>query len=180
MRKVTYPIHVNLNEIPDEGRTFHYSNDSAELTDTLQDLVGSHPYRAEVRLKPIGNVYEISGDIDTQVTSACSRCGQDFDQDFKHHFHELIVIEKERPRRTRRGHVNHSENQDSGPFCNYRQDNNFNVAEFVHEQIASHEAYATACGKPSCEELLKKYQPTQEETLKGESPFAVLKNLKPH
>lgn len=178
MRKVTYPTRVTLSEIPLEGRTYHFSKDSGELNESLKDLIGDHDYQVEITLRPLGNVFEISGLIKTNRDISCSRCARDIKQAINKPFTELIVIEDDRPRKTRSGHVS-NESLASGPYCNYVKSEVFSLTDFIHEQIATEETFLVECGLPDCEDLLSQYQGELPPENEKNNPFAVLKNLKP-
>jgi len=173
MRKVTYPTRVVLSEIPHEGRNYLYDQDGGDLNQALDDLIGDAPFKVDLHLKPIGNVYEIAGTILTERQLPCSRCGEDTKSEVKINLHELIVVEKERPRKSSSSHVSHSE-EASGPFCNYISQPILNLGEFVHEQIAASEPYTIYCQRPDCEEIVI----DKTEGFEKQSPFAILKDLK--
>lgn len=174
MKKYTYPTRVQLTDIPDEGRDFHYSHESGELNQTLMDLIGKNAYSVDLKLQPMGNVYSISGDIRTQLPTQCSRCGRDMEYPVSDNFNELIVVEKPRPRNSE---SSHSISDDSSLFCNHVSSPYFNLGEFIHEHIAASEPFVVECQRPDCETHLQQSQTPIEIT--KENPFSVLKNFKP-
>lgn len=178
MKKYTYPTRVHLNEIPDEGRDFHFDNESGELNQMLGDLIGTNTFRADLRIQPMGNVFSISGDIQTRLETECSRCGRDMEYPVQDNFSELIVVEKPRPRNSESSHVLPD---DSSVFCNHISDPAFNLGEFVHEHIAASEPYVVQCQRTDCEDFVKAAQERQgpPPLMTPESPFAALKNFKP-
>lgn len=180
MRKVTYPTRVALSEIPDEGRQMTFDSEGAELTPQLQDLIKNSPYNVEISLRPMGNVYEITGKVASHMDIPCSRCGTDVATPVNVNFNELIVIEKARPRKSSTTHVSNTE-EGEGPFCNYVQSDMFDLGEFIHEQLASNEPYQVRCGQDSCVDIVNLLQQNEAAAFvepEKDSPFAVLKNLK--
>ncbi len=178
--KYFHPTLISLSEIKPEGQEFPFSETTGELTPHLKDLIDDHPYKATLFLKPLGNVFEISGEISTKMDLPCAKCGRDLEYPIEDHFHELILVEKDRPRNSSGSHAAH-EVDASGPFCNHVQSDRFNLAEFVHEHIAASEPYVAHCGRPDCEMHMQALQDEipQIDTEKGTNPFAILKNFKP-
>lgn len=176
-KKITYPTSVNLKELEDGDETFHFSRESGELNSALQDLVKNHAYDVELHLRPMGNAFEISGHISTQMDLICARCGRDMIEPIKDDFNELIVVMKEKPRA---GHSGHTGGELSdGPFCNYLTSYQFNLADFIHEHIAAVEPHTPHCSRSDCETHLKQLQETLGLAAEDQptSPFEVLKNL---
>lgn len=83
MRHTKYPTFINLKELEDQGEEFNFSRESAELNKALFDLIGDHAYICEIAMRPMGNAFEITGKIDTQITLPCARCGRDMEQKYK-------------------------------------------------------------------------------------------------
>lgn len=178
MKKYIYPTYIQLNELPEEGRSYHFDRESGELNKILEDLVGQNPYSVDLFIQPMGNVFSISGDLHTKVGTQCARCGRDMDHPVDENFSELIVVEKPRPRSSS---TSHSLADGSSVYCNHITGNSFSLGEFVHEQIAANEPYVVRCNREDCEDHLQSTQgplPTPAE-LPKENPFAVLKNFKP-
>lgn len=174
MRKSSYPTRIRLDEVSANGEDFAYSKQSGELNQSLKDLIGNREYSVKVHLKPMGNVYEITCDLETSIELQCSRCGRITEQELQANSHELLVIEKSRPRNSKSAGSS-QESAPSGPFCNYIPSSDFNIAEFIHEQIASNEPYIVECGRSDCQSVMDSLQgdPISEK----ESPFAALKGL---
>lgn len=178
MRKATYPTFINLKELEAEAEEFQFSRNSGELNSALADLIGVHPYDAELALKSVGNAYEITGKISTQMTLPCARCGRDMIQKIEDNFQELIVVLKEQPRA---GHSGHTGSHEHGPFCNYTTSSQFDLAEFVREHIAAAEPYAPQCRQLDCEMHYLAAQKSAKgfDAEEPTNPFAVLKNITP-
>lgn len=174
----TYPISVLLSSLNENGEKYSYSQTTGELTATLKDLISNDPYAVTVEIRPLGNAFEISGLVDTQLRLNCSHCGRDTTYKVNNEFRELILVEDERPRG---GHTGHSGGDlvNDGPYCNYVNSYNFNIADFIHEQIASQEPYIVECGLNDCETVMKAAQLSASAAENADfSPFSVLKNLK--
>jgi uncharacterized metal-binding protein YceD (DUF177 family) len=169
-----YRTSVNLKEIGLEGESFHYTRKAGELNKRLADLIGNHDYSVNLTIRPMGNVFEISGDISTQMDLLCARCGRDAKEKIGEKFNEIILVLDERPRA---GHSGHTGTTDEGPFCNYVTSYTFDLAEFVHEHIAAAEPYKPLCSEPDCEEVYKKAQILDTSPEIENNPFAVLKEL---
>jgi uncharacterized metal-binding protein YceD (DUF177 family) len=174
----TYPTSVMLPSLQESGETYKYTNATGELTKSLEDLIGSSPYSVNIVLKPMGNAFEISGDIKTEMMTSCAHCGRDMAYEVNDDFREIILIEEERGRGGHTGHAG-ADLVSDGPFCNYVQSPQFSIADFVHEHIAAEEPYIAECGKSDCEKVMKSAQlksgdPESTDT----NPFSVLKSLK--
>lgn len=170
----TYRTSVNLKDLDEDGEDFSYSRASGELNKTLNELVGEQPYDINLHLRPMGNVFEISGEIHTAMNLPCSRCGRDMQMPIDENFNEIIVVMNERPRA---GHSGHTGTTDEGPYCNYVTSHDFSLSDFVHEHVAAAEPYQIHCTRPDCEEVYKKAQISDTSTIKENNPFEVLKNL---
>ncbi len=171
----TYRTSVNLKDLDDDGEDFIYSRASGELNKSLEDIVGDLPYDIKLRLRAMGNVYEISGEIHSGMNLPCSRCGREMILPVDEQFNEIIIVMDERPRA---GHSGHTGSQfDNGPYCNYVTSHDFSLSDFVHEHIAAAEPYQVHCSRPDCEEVYKKAQISDTSSPKESNPFEVLKNL---
>jgi uncharacterized metal-binding protein YceD (DUF177 family) len=178
MKKTRYPTHVNLKDLPFEGESFQFSNQTGELNKALSDMIGEHPFQIDLTLTPAGNAYEIAGHIESKADLLCARCGRDLTYHIHDDFHELIVVMKERPRSGHSGHTGN--NLIDGPYCNYTTNYDFDLAEFAHEHIAAAIPYTPYCERSDCETYLTEAQKSQlrgfdEE--KPNNPFEALKNF---
>jgi len=171
----TYRTAVNLKDIEAEGESFVFHRQTGELNERLADLIGSHDYSVDLSVRPMGNVFEISGQISTQMDLVCARCGRETSAPIKDDFHEIIIVLAERPRA---GHSGHTGSSDEGPFCNYVTSYEFDLAEFVHEHIAATEPYRPLCSRADCDEVFEKAQVTDTSPTAESNPFAILKSLR--
>lgn len=178
MKNTAYPISVMLPSLPEDGETYKYTEITGELTKTLEDLIGNAAYAVDIALKPMGNAFEISGEIKTQMNTNCAHCGRDMTYEVNDDFREIILIEEERGRGGHTGHAG-ADLVSDGPFCNYVQSPSFSIADFVHEHIAAEEPYIAECGKADCEKVSKSAQLRAADLESTDTnPFSVLKNLK--
>lgn len=177
---------LNLKEIPQEGREYHFTKSSGELTDELKDLLGDTAFEIQFSLKPLGGAYEIQGKIRTQLPSLCSACGWDLPFKLEKPFHEFLVEERPDLKGTHASHGSDSLNLDSEDesYGTYKNDQ-FSVGEYFHEMIAVAEPSYLTCGDKDCshlkqaKEILSRVQSEARSfDEKVESPFAVLKKLK--
>lgn len=183
------PTIVHLNDLPEEGREYVYNQDSGELTSSISDLIGDNPYKIHIHIRPVGNAFELKGQLETQLDLACSRCALEFKYSVKTPLSELLLVVDELPRTGRQAQVNHvTELDSSAPDYVTLPSDSFDVADFVHEIIAISEP-SQPLGKPdcddNCENLLELYrqgwlQPPgdQKPEPTTNSPFAGLKDIK--
>lgn len=178
---------IDLSDLPPEGRSFEFTHESGEMTPQLTDLLGKHPYRIEILVRPLGNIFEASGVIQGAMDQVCSLCGDDLLKGLNQPFRELLMIQEPLGRSTKNTRVNHtSEMNLEAPEVTELSGQMFDMAEFIHELIAiSIPIRVTA--RPDCEESCERYQ----EVLKlgvlnaqdppgfaAKNPFAGLKDLK--
>jgi uncharacterized metal-binding protein YceD (DUF177 family) len=166
---------IALPDLPPQGEDYALNRKSGELNETLKDIISDRDYEISIHIKPIGNVYEISGRIQTEVNTQCSRCGRDALAPINDQFSELIVIEEPRPRK---GSSSSHEGHSDGPFCNYVTSPIFNLAEFCHEHIAAAEPYLFECGRPDCADTYKRATThTEAPEFNKTNPFQALKKV---
>ncbi len=180
---------IYLSEIPEEGRSYHWTDKTGELTSVLKDLTGKNPYEAQFDIRPLNTKdYQLVGLIKTATPETCSRCGKDINYDVKARFHEILIPKQDQPRNGKYSRVNHvSDLPQGGPETSEYEGNEFDIGEFLHEAVAISIPFNPACpemvdGKPSeCKipldgQAFSYYEKMPEE--KPQSPFAALKNLK--
>ncbi len=131
-------MRINLNEIPDDGREWILNRRTAELNETLKDLIASEPYEAEFSIRPLpSNTYELQGTIRTKMPEDCSRCGQDFKWDVSERFKELLMPELDQPRNSHFAKPNHvSDMNNAGPSVTEYRGQTFEIGEYLHEVVA--------------------------------------------
>lgn len=180
---------INLAEIPEEGKSFVVNNKTAELNSVLKDLIGELPHRAEFFIRPLNaRDFELTGTIETELPSECSRCALDFNLKINQPLNGLIIPRQEDVRTGKYAKVNHiSEALTDGPVTAEHDGLIFDMGEYVHEAVAiaapfnpvgpeNEKGDCSVCGirvrgrSFGYDEVM----PTE----KPESPFAALKNIK--
>ena len=188
MKNILQPTRIRLSEIPEQGHHYLYTRQSAELNESLASILPQKDYQIDVMITPVGNAFEIRGSISTRLDLICSRCAIDIDYKLDHRFQELIMVEKNplgrQDKSSKSNHAN--EWSEDGPYCNFIESDDFDMGEFLYEQLAVAEPIRPL-GKESCDDSCENYQ---KALLKGwisqeglsrdlsESPFAVLSSLK--
>lgn len=180
---------INLAEIPEEGKSFLVNNKTAELKAILKDLIGDMPHKAEFFIKPLNaRDFELSGEIETELPSECSRCALDFNLRLKTPFRGIIIPRQEDDRTGHYTKPNHvSETLTDGPATVEHDALVFDMGEYLHEAVAiatpfnpvgpeNEKGDCSVCGihvrgrSFGYEEVMPIEKP--------ESPFAALKNIK--
>lgn len=181
---------IRLRDIPEEGKSFSWNRQTAELNAILADLIGTTPHKAEFFIRPMNHRdFEMNGFIQTEAPDQCSRCGIDFNFKINQSFREILIPHQPEDRTGRYARVNHlSDVVDAGPsVCEYGSDEQFDMGEYLHEQIAisvpfnpapeeTPEGDCRLCGIKVKGKTFGYTEEMPEE--KPESPFAALKNLK--
>lgn len=152
MKKRLNPTEILLRELPPEGRLYKYDQESAELTAVLEDLVGKNPYTVALNIRPIGNAYDVQGEVKTGLSLQCSLCAIDFAFPVNQQFHDVLVVNNPLDKGDQVAKTNHSSEWDwSQPGGIYLESAVFNVKEYIHEMIALAEPIRPI-GKPDCDE----------------------------
>ena len=176
---------IHLDELPEDGKDYVYTNESAELNQDLKDLLGERAYKLEFSLRPAGNAYEMIGTVETTLPLLCSRCAIDLEYSIKEKFHEILIVNEPLGRGHKNGSTNHmSDGFDGGPFCNYLDKEELDVAQFAHEIIALAEP-ARPLGNPNCLKSCENYDNainngwvTPVDAVPATNAFEALKDLK--
>ncbi|NQZ01615.1 MAG: DUF177 domain-containing protein [Bdellovibrionales bacterium] len=188
-RDLLTPVEIVLSELPEEGRTLHYTTETGELNDVLRDVIGNHSYDIKLTVMPMGNAYSVVGSLRTRMDLVCSKCAMDFAHSVNEKVDEIFVIEEERPRTAKSARVNHSNELDfAGPDCTELSSPVLNMGDYVREIIALSEPIRPL-GGPDCEtsetcpnliEAKKGGWAPENFTTEHEdlSPFAALKDFK--
>ena len=184
------PLEVCLGEIPEKGRNFSYTDQHSEMRAALKDVVNENPFKIQVLIRPCGNLFEMTGQVETGLDLQCYRCAVDFTHPVREKIHELLVIEQERPRGSQSARVNHSSELNLGaPSVTSLASDILKLGDFFHEIIALAEPIQPKakenCGE-DCKNLAEAYckgwlsRPGQDLLLEesSHSPFHVLKDLK--
>jgi uncharacterized protein len=180
---------INLSEISEDGRSFHLTNDSGELTTVLADLIGKNHYVADIFIKPLNSKdFEFSGKIETKTPEQCSRCGIDFTFPINQRFREFLIPKQSQPRGSKYSKVNHfSDLPENAPEVSEYEGNIFDLGEYLHEVVALAAPFNVAGPEDEngdcsiCKIPLKGRSFSYDEQMppdKPQNPFAVLKNIK--
>ena len=179
---------IRLNEIPEEGRSYIFDRKSGEINEAVADVVGTHDYKADIFIKPIGGVYEVSGKIETTLDETCSTCGYDFELPVTRAFREILVQEKDEHRKSQSVHGNQSVDfLEEGLAMATVKGQIFDAGDYVHEVIAFAEPFYPTCGvaggclhEEEAREILRKLESEfakAEEKRAGHPAFSVLQDL---
>lgn len=185
-----WTMKIRLNEIPEAGRAYQFDRETAELDQDLEDLIGQRDYDVDLFIKPIGNAYELRGQVKTAVGEVCSKCGWDFDFAITKPIREILFEEHEEHRKAHSVHGNQSVDfSDQTLSMVPVRGDVFNVGAFVHEAIALSEPFYPMCGggeiclrENEVAEIRRKLEAEweraeAEEKHRGNPAFAVLQNL---
>lgn len=188
MKTRATPIEIVLKDLPLEGRDFTYTRESAELNPFLSDLIRDNPYSAKFRLTPVGNAYSLQGELQTALDLQCSLCASEFNFPVKQKLNELMVVSKPMNKGDQQSRANHvHELQDSGPDYLLLENENFKVADYIHEVVALAEPIRPLCAPEKPEGCANAQDRIQREWLSfGEeeaktiraNPFQVLEKMK--
>jgi uncharacterized protein len=179
---------IRLKEIPAEGRSYEFDRVSGELNAVLEDLVDERPYLVKMVIKPIGNAYELRGNIQATLSEVCSTCGWDFELPVGRDIHEILFEEQDEYRKNHSVHGNQSVDfLANGPSMFAYRGDIFDAGEFAHEVIALAEPFYPTCGsngdclrKEEVEKIrhqLESEFAAAEEKKAGHPAFSVLKGL---
>lgn len=180
---------INLAEIPEDGLTYVWTNQTGEITAVMADLIDKEAYTAEFTIRPLNSKdFDMTGKISTKLPCQCSRCGSDMKLPMNEKFHEILIPKQDQPRGGKYAKVNHVSDIPEGDtdFCEY-EGQHFDMGEYLHEVIALGTPFNPVCPKADNPECSIYTNPEPEHGViydeempaeKPESPFAALKNLK--
>jgi uncharacterized protein len=191
MRPRLTPTEIILKDLPPDGRDFRFTNESGELNSKLEDLLGKNPYEATFKIMPMGNTFEMRGEIKTAMDLQCSLCGGDFKYKVNQPIYELIVPQKPLEKGDSQVRSNHAhELRIDGPDYILLESEVFDAGEYVHEAVALAEPLRPL-GKPDCDPNCDEAKPIvdrpwlsygNKDDKPGEgiraNPFQVLEKLK--
>ena len=144
---------INLNEIPEEGREYICNQRTGEFSESLSDLVGKEPYAIQFMVRPLGNIYEVTGNIKTQLNLTCARCAADFKSELNLNLNELLVPGEKLPRTGKEAKVNHiSELDNGGPSTSIFESFSFDMSPLIRDTVALSEPTIAFC-KTDCKGL---------------------------
>jgi uncharacterized protein len=184
-------MRINLQEIPEAGKSFSISSKTGELNEVLSDLIGDLPYQADFQISVINQTtFELTGWVKTETVELCSRCGIDFNWNVDQSFKELMLPEIPPERNSHYSKPNHfSEMTNEDLTTVSYQGHHFDIGEYIHEVIAISIPFNPSPAKNSkgdCSLCLVSVESIQqekkivfdEELEKPVSPFSALKGIK--
>jgi len=188
MKKRLTTTQIMLRELPPEGREYKYDRESGELNDILKDLIDQNDYAVKLTVRPIGNAFDVQGEIKTAMDLQCSLCAIDFQFPVNQKFHEVLVINDPLDKGDQLTKANHSSEWDpSQPEGVYLEAPRLSVGEFIHELVGIAEPMRPL-GRPSCEEACEnRKEGVRREWLGADGkdsisvrnhPFTVLEKMK--
>ncbi len=140
------PYEITLKDLPAEGREFAYDRESGELTAAIHDLVGENPYSVRFTITPVGNAFDLRGEVQTSMDLPCATCGTEFKFPIQQKLHELLVVEKPLNKNEHHSRANHAHEWASGgPDCLMLDSEVLKVRDYMHEMIALNEPIRPLC-----------------------------------
>jgi uncharacterized protein len=171
---------IRLNEIPEEGRKYHFNRESNDLNPILSDLIRENPYEIDISIRPLNSRdFVLTGQLRTQTPEQCSRCGEDFNLHIDKKLNEILIPSHETDRiskSTKSGSV--SENSDEVAVTEYKN-HNFDLGEYLHEAVALEVPFTPYCVECSKTDASKRfnYDENMGDEIKA-NPFKALKGIK--
>ncbi len=179
------PLFINLKELPPEGEEFNYSAQSGELTPVLKNLLGTNDFEVKFKITPMGNTFDLKGNITSAMNMQCSLCTIDFQHPVDLKLHELLVINKPLSKGDQQIRANHAHEWESqGPDYILLDSPTFDVATYVHEMVALTEPIKPL-GKPDCDvncdnlaAFKSSIKALEDDGFTKANPFKVLEKIK--
>lgn len=181
---------IKLNEVPEDGRNYEFTRESAELNLILADVIGNESFNIQLFIKPLNNKdFMLTGHIKTRTEESCSRCGDSFKFPLSKKLKEILIPKQELERTGKyvKSSVAVSETEDNDAAVVEYEQNQFDVGEFLHEMIAIDVPFAPMPETKAngdcilCDKPANKSQLIYDENLGAETkqnPFESLKNIK--
>lgn len=179
---------IKLHEIPEEGKEYTFNRNTAELNDSLEDLIHNSGYDIRVHIKPLTTKnYEVRGSVNTATDELCSLCGDAFKFKVNARLHEILVPALHEAKNNQFSKSNHvSELKEDGPGVTEYSNDIFDLGEYLHEAIALTIPFNPKhdINDPACKTAVKSsdknafiYDEKMSEEKKSNA-FDVLKGLK--
>ncbi len=129
---------LKLNEIPEEGREYIYTQETKELTPDISDLIENNSYHVQFFIKPLNNDdFIMNGLVTTKTKEICSLCGDTFHFPTMAKINEILIpkaTDKEHEKQSKANHI--SEQDENAPAVSEYKNEVFELGEFIHEAIA--------------------------------------------
>ena len=182
------PLKIKLTDIPDEGKSFTFSQQDPTAVQALEDLLGrNQPFQIQVTIRPLNSQnYELVGTVQSASIQQCSRCAEDFELKLHQKIREIMIPTLDVGRTGHYAKTTSADEANDLSSIQYAEDLIFDLGEYVHEIIALNtpENPAPQVKGDQCLGCPRKVTPgafDYDETTPTESlpsPFDVLKNLK--
>ena len=140
---------IKLNEIRESGETFDFTRQDSEMTAILDDILKGSDFKAQVRIIPAGQAFDLKGKITATVTRPCSFCASDFELSLQKTFHDILMVGT-KIKTDLKG--SEADFEDGDLEAIQLESNSFNVSESLHEQLALAEPFQPMC-KEDCKGL---------------------------
>lgn len=164
-------MEIDLSRIPEDGENYIFNQNTGELNESLQDLIGSSLFEVQLFIKPLPqSTFQVTGRIKTQLPEDCGKCGDPFLWPVDQKVNELLVPNISHQRGDKYQKPNHlSDTIELSDVEAYNYTWPYlNVGDFVHEIIVIAEpAYPHPPIKPNgqcsfCDRIIGK-DPIQYE-----------------
>ena len=137
---------ISLKDLPADGRDYEFTRATGELNPVLKDLLGTHDYLLSLHIKPIGNAFDMKGELKTELNLQCALCADDFAFPVDIKINELLLVERALGKNDHGGKVNHAHEWASdGPDYIILPNEVFDIGEYAHEAIALSEPIRPLC-----------------------------------
>lgn len=127
---------VHLRDLDDEGQSFKYEpGEEKKLDETLYELFdGDKKYVIEFTVRPVGEIYLVEGQLESEYKGQCSLCAEEIDTMTKGRISEYLV---QKTKRDAPGHSPHTgldyENEKNTTFF---ESHDYELTDFIREQFA--------------------------------------------
>jgi uncharacterized protein len=165
MKNRLMPTQVHLKDLPPEGREFIYTRESGELNEQLRDLLAANDFRVSFHLTPVGNAFNLRGELLAQMDMQCALCAIDLKFPVKQKLHELLVVQKPMSKGDQLTKANHAHEWEAeGPDYILLESETFMVGDYIHEVIGL-AVPIRPLGRPECDLNCENLSPQVKEWL---------------
>lgn len=172
-------MRIDLQNIDDDGKSFHCKDLSEDLKGSFKDLIGDNDFKIDFEIRPLGNTFQVLGQMETRYSDVCSLCAEDIQVPLQARINEILVIEEKRPRNAQ---VSQSQQNfdPTNPAATYLNEPYLEADEFLHEiMAAAFHNFPSCVDKEACEErqIQLKEKIANQQSL-GHPGFEALKGIK--